>query len=269
METKRLCCWLLALVVALYLVSRMLERVGSGEDPDDYVRLDMGGDCAGYLFQQTNESDEVAIGCLQKELGRSRRLRRAWGNANCRTKVAEVSGLRREHLLAVNAYTQMDFHGVFNQALRKHGANDSTYAKDFPFKCFHYLLSVALERLRENSHYSCMESFRGMERRALGVNRSEMRFGFFASSSLRYRIAEHFGGATIFTIRSQYGVLIQRFSEFPVEEEVLIPPDEVFRIGYPEGSEVDVILTSRGRQATLVKLEEGEDGRIRVARVNS
>ncbi|XP_059817272.1 ecto-ADP-ribosyltransferase 4-like [Hypanus sabinus] len=267
METKRLVAWLLVSAGFLYLVSWVLEYFGSRGWQESTVRLDMAGDSAGYVFEQSDQSDELAIRCLQEELSRSGRLRRVWQNARWRTELAKVDGLRPEHVMAVNAYTQLDFYAIFNRALRTYGANDSIYATHFRFKCYHYLLSVALEKLRGPIPGSCRETFRGMGHRAVGGNGSEMRFGFFASSSAHYRIAESFGAAAVFTIRSQYGVPIQNFSDFPEEAEVLIPPYEIFRIEYPAGSGVDVVLTSRGRRTIPVRLDEVGGGRVRVSRV--
>ncbi|XP_072131654.1 ecto-ADP-ribosyltransferase 5-like [Mobula birostris] len=267
METKRIVSWLLVLAASLGLVYWVLVSVGSGGSGEGSIRLDMAGDSAGYVFEQTDQSDELAIRCLQEELSRCGRLRRVWRNARRRNELEKVDGLRPEHLMAVNAYTQHDFYETFNRALRMYGVNDSIYATHFRFKCYHYLLSVALEKLRGSVSSSCRETFRGMKSRVVGGNGSEMRFGYFASSSAHYRIAENFGVATVFTIRSQYGVPIQNFSDFPEEEEVLIPPYEIFRIEYPAGSDVDVVLTSRGRQTISVRLDEIRGGRVRVSRI--
>ncbi|XP_059817279.1 erythroblast NAD(P)(+)--arginine ADP-ribosyltransferase-like [Hypanus sabinus] len=180
-------------------------------------------------------------------------------------------GLRREHLLAVYAYTDSvsnKFYEEFNNAVRMDGADDSVYAAKFPFKSVHYLLSVAVARLREIAGKAPGTTYRGITRPVILPKEPKMIFGSFTSSSLDRSIAKKYGDQTFFEIKSQFGVAIHQYSRKPAEQEVLIPPFEEFEITRSLNSKGKdtVFLKGVGSKGVRVKVERGAGGEMRVVR---
>ncbi|XP_072892373.1 erythroblast NAD(P)(+)--arginine ADP-ribosyltransferase-like [Hemitrygon akajei] len=230
---------------------------------------------AAYVYNQSEKSDMLAIEYLAKERKINETLDNAWKEAvNKRktdprlSKVPVPRGLKEEHVVAIIAYTlETPFYSQFNAALRLYGANDMVYAVRFPFKSFQYLLSTALERLREDLGKPPQPTYRRMEIRSKGKVGSRMKFGYFASSS-RSKEYKEFGNKTIFTIFSQYGVQIQNYSVSHHEEEILIPPYEVFKItSYkPRAGGVDISLRTDGEAGIPVRVKRGSKGKMIVLR---
>lgn len=140
--------------------------------------------------------------------------------------------LRPEHAMAVMAYTvQGNFHRDFNAAVREAGSTRDFYVNRFSFKTFHFLLTRALHVLRDASTPRCQKVYRGVRGvRFTGERLRPVRFGHFASSSLKNESALRFGNDTFFTIETCHGVSIKNFSFFPDENEILIPPFEKFKV---------------------------------------
>ncbi|KAJ1075237.1 hypothetical protein K5549_006599 [Capra hircus] len=106
--------------------------------------------------------------------------------------------------------------------------------KYFPFKALHFYLTRALQLLRGSggcSREPGLVVFRGvsadLEPRRLW---DPVRLGQFASSSLDDAAAHKFDTTTFFIMRTCFGALIQDFSVFPKEHQVLIPPQEIFLV---------------------------------------
>ncbi|XP_051865190.1 ecto-ADP-ribosyltransferase 5-like [Pristis pectinata] len=276
MERKRLVPRVLILIVPLFAFCQRAVAFGGGERGHDVIGLGMEENSAAYIFTQSEESDDVAIQYLLEEAKQNEALSRAWKSA--KEKRAKFSHsnkstipkrLKEEHMVSVIAYTlNTNLYTQFNRAMQTCGANDSVYAEKFPFKSFHYLLSVAIERLRESSGSAPGTTYRGMGRVAEGQKGKKMRFGYFASSSLDMGVSKKFGTATVFTIKSRYGAKIENYSSFPGEKEVLIPPYEVFTITEcaRRSDGVDISLTTAGRQEIRVNVERGKGGTMLVVR---
>ncbi|XP_059817278.1 erythroblast NAD(P)(+)--arginine ADP-ribosyltransferase-like [Hypanus sabinus] len=230
---------------------------------------------AAYVYSQSDESDMLAIEYLATERRFNKTLDYAWTKAvNNRkndprlSKVPVPPGLKEEHVLAIIAYTlETELYRQLNAALRLFGANDWVYAKEFPFKSFQYLLSVALERLREDLGKPPQPTYRRMTIRSIGKVGDRIKFGSFVSSS-RSKEHDEFGKETIFTISSQYGAQIQNYSAIPNEEEVLIPPYEAFIItSYeqrPDG--VNISVQTDGKAGIPVRVERGSKDEMIVLR---
>ncbi|NXL96022.1 NRT2 ribosyltransferase, partial [Alectura lathami] len=153
---------------------------------------------------------------------------RRWGNA------AHPRALTRDQAIAVLAYTtEVDLYHEFNAATREGGRSREHYLRSFHFKTLHFLLSQALQRLRESQPPSprCHQVYRGVKGVRFTARRHQaVRFGHFASTSLREDVAQQFGQDTFFVVETCYGVPIQNFSYYPGEDEVLIPPFETFNV---------------------------------------
>ncbi|XP_072892372.1 GPI-linked NAD(P)(+)--arginine ADP-ribosyltransferase 1-like [Hemitrygon akajei] len=272
METTRTISWILILVAAS---CRGDEDTDTWSSEDDDIQLSMMNDSAAYVYTQSEESDRLATEYLAKEREINSVLDEAWTEALDKrendtrlSKVPVPRGLREEHVVAIIAYISAgEFHSQYNAALRMYGASDSVYAEEFPFKGFQYLLSVAIEKLREDLGKTPQPTYRRMHNKSSGEVGSRMKFGYFASSS-RSKERKEFGNKTIFTIFSQYGAQIQNYSIFPDEEEVLIPPYEAFKItSYePRTDGVDISLQTDGVAGIPVRVERGSNGEMRVLR---
>ncbi len=59
---------------------------------------------------------------------------------------------------------------------------------------------------------------------------TEVRFGSIASSSLNHKVAEEFETVSCFEIYTCEGADITKYSRYPDEKEVLIPPYEMFKV---------------------------------------
>ncbi|XP_055521614.1 ecto-ADP-ribosyltransferase 5-like, partial [Leucoraja erinacea] len=226
-----------------------------------------------YMFTQSEASDQLAIEYLQGEKGRTPAFAKAWGDAEVfmrnNKRIQVPVGLRDQHVLAILAYTsKTDLHWKFNDALQFYQANDTVYAEKFNFKSFHYLLSVALDRLRSTSGPAAGTTYRGIKNRSKAQEGCNMTFGQFASSSRDMQTARGFGTATVFNITSLKGVYIASYSLFQKQREVLIPPDEVFKVArYFSGDKGDEIsLEAVGEAGIAVKVEREADGDMQVVR---
>ncbi|XP_055487106.1 erythroblast NAD(P)(+)--arginine ADP-ribosyltransferase-like [Leucoraja erinacea] len=230
---------------------------------------------AAYMFTQSTASDQLAIEYLQVEKNRSTDFANVWDAAtelrkSSRLRQIQVpDGLREEHVLAILAYTRPgDFYSKFNDALRKYGTSDSVYAKKFHFKSFHYLLSVALDRLRKTRGSAPVTTYRGMTDRSKAQAGSQMKFGHFASSSLDIHIARSVGTNTLFNITSGKGVKITGYS-LCQQDEVLIPPDEVFNVTQYSSDKIKgvaISLVAEGEAGIAVRVERGVGGQLQVVR---
>ncbi|XP_058673725.1 NAD(P)(+)--arginine ADP-ribosyltransferase 2-like [Ammospiza caudacuta] len=133
--------------------------------------------------------------------------------------------------VALMAYTSQDIYKDFNAAVRTAGLSRQIYRNNFHFKTLHFLLTQALVTLRQAQNRQCHHVFRGVRDVRFKARRGQsVRFGQFTSTSPRKEIALHFGTDTIFKVHTCHGVDIQQFSMYPGEEEVLIPPFEIFEV---------------------------------------
>uniref|UniRef100_UPI00398E61DD NAD(P)(+)--arginine ADP-ribosyltransferase 2-like n=1 Tax=Pristiophorus japonicus TaxID=55135 RepID=UPI00398E61DD len=172
-------------------------------------------------------------------------------------------GLRREHVVAIRAYTKSSLsYCEFNAATRQYGANDAIYQEKFHFKSFHYLLSVALDKFKKKR----LTTYRGSQELFIPAKEHYFRFGQFASSSLQdieaKEFMKKFNENTLFKIVTKLGVRISQFSHLPAEHEVLIPPIEVFKVKHkPDWVEKHdrkwrkINLTANGCQGVTVNVQ--------------
>ncbi|XP_066846202.1 erythroblast NAD(P)(+)--arginine ADP-ribosyltransferase-like isoform X1 [Anser cygnoides] len=140
--------------------------------------------------------------------------------------------LRQEQAVAVLAYTaEGDLYRQFNAAVREGGRSREHYLQSFPFKTLHFLLTKALHTLRDAQGQNCHRVYRGVKgTRFTAQLHQTVRFGQFTSASLQKKVAQSFGQDTFFFLDTCYSVPIQNFSFYPGEDEVLIPPFEVFKV---------------------------------------
>nr|XP_034986122.1 erythroblast NAD(P)(+)--arginine ADP-ribosyltransferase-like [Zootoca vivipara] len=195
--------------------------------------------------EQTMEEEIARLN--QTEFLKNKIYAKAWKlTANLRDDSKWLRNLRPEYSAAIMAYTfeEPKLYLDFNAAVRKAGESKAHYQNNFNFKTFHFLLTRALQDLRISNTPSppCYKVFRGVSNIHFSATvKDTVRFGQFTSSSRQEWIAQGFTAdsksgvgqpvaKTIFEIYTCHGVLIREFSDMPVEDEVLIPPYEQFRV---------------------------------------
>ncbi|XP_031674753.1 T-cell ecto-ADP-ribosyltransferase 1-like [Oncorhynchus kisutch] len=135
--------------------------------------------------------------------------------------------LSHNHIKAICAYTtgHPSIHSEFNQAVR---TNRYEYTTSFQFHSLHFLLTDAIRLLKKKQ--SCHITYRRTKRKFVGKVNKTIRFGYFASSSLNKDNSE-FGDKSCFEIETCFGAYLKSFPKMGTkEEEVLIPPYEVFNV---------------------------------------
>lgn len=147
-------------------------------------------------------------------------------------RVPQLLALRPEQAVALLAYTLPEpLYEAFNNAVRKAGRSREEYLGAFHFKALHFLMSEALRTLRDAQPCRCHRVYRGIrDIRFTAQHHQRVRFGHFTSTSLREESTQPFGQDTLFSVDTCYGVSIRNFSYIPTEEEVLIPPFEIFEV---------------------------------------
>ncbi|KAF1498890.1 Erythroblast NAD(P)(+)--arginine ADP-ribosyltransferase, partial [Eudyptula minor novaehollandiae] len=151
---------------------------------------------------------------------------------NRQGRVPRLRVLRPEQEVALLAYTLPDsLYEPFNAAAREAGRSRREYLGAFHFKALHFLLTRALHALQDTQPRRCHHVYRGIQGiRFTARHGQSVRFGHFTSASLQKEVAQRFGQDTFFLVETCYGVPIWDFSFFPKEEEVLIPPFEIFEV---------------------------------------
>ncbi|XP_018534530.1 T-cell ecto-ADP-ribosyltransferase 1 [Lates calcarifer] len=185
----------------------------------------------------------------------------AWKTAERCTnrKQKENKALGRHHIQAICVYTSSykDFYKSFNEHVR----NDrSRYRPEpaqtsFPFHFMHFWLTSAIQILSDNMN--CHTTYRRTNLHFTAKLNHIVRFGFFASSSFKTTLYR-FGKKTCFEIKTCSGAFLGNYSYLGTEEEeVLIPPYELFmvakgpRVEGLSDCEVVIILQSVGVQSNL------------------
>ncbi|XP_073404535.1 ecto-ADP-ribosyltransferase 5-like isoform X2 [Dendrobates tinctorius] len=144
-----------------------------------------------------------------------------------RGKLNLPSSFKDEYGVAVVLYTMESPYPIYKQLngnISMAGQSRDYYMQHFHFKALHFYLTRALQVL-SGGCAKRFTVFRGSTQ-SYTVS-SELRFGQFASSSMKKSIAENFGTSTFFTITTCFGVDIDDLSAFE-EQEVLIPVAEKF-----------------------------------------
>ncbi|XP_053266313.1 erythroblast NAD(P)(+)--arginine ADP-ribosyltransferase-like [Podarcis raffonei] len=207
------------------------------------LKLDMALNSFDDQYEGCEQMMEKKIAQLnQTELLKNKIYANAWKlAANLRDDSKWPRNLKPEYAAAIMAYTFEDpkLYPDFNAAVREAGKSKEHYRNNFNFKTFHFLLTRALQALRISNTPSppCYKVFRGVRNINFSATVDDtVRFGQFASSSRQEGIAQCFTkvgqpvAKTIFEIYTCHGVLIREFSDMPIEDEVLIPPYEQFRV---------------------------------------
>ncbi|NXV70695.1 NARE ribosyltransferase, partial [Atlantisia rogersi] len=198
------------------------------------------------LDMAPNSFDDQYLGCsdkMQKELKElnhtefeiNKIFGAAWRKATAKWQknTPHLSVLKPEQAIALMAYTlqRPPLYKELNMAVHEAGRSSEEYLLNFHFKVLHFLLTEALRALRDDQPHQCYHVYRGVKGIIFTAQPGQtVRFGKFTSTSLEKMRAEKFGTDTFFSVKTCHGVPIEDFSLFPTEEEVLIPPFEIFKV---------------------------------------
>ncbi|XP_070842030.1 NAD(P)(+)--arginine ADP-ribosyltransferase 1-like [Chaetodon trifascialis] len=190
------------------------------------------------LSMSLDSVDDMYYGCSQKMLIRVQRhyIQRSTRESlhSTYTKLCALKAMKNKdfydplswnHFRALCAYTAGAYDD-FNRAVRK---GKTSYKTSFEFHALHFLLSDAIRLLKLNQR-SCYTTYRRSRLLFSGEPGQTIRFGSFASSSLNKDLRQ-FGRRSCFEIRTCFGAYLKSYSELDSDEdEVLIPPYEMFSI---------------------------------------
>ncbi|XP_040892549.1 erythroblast NAD(P)(+)--arginine ADP-ribosyltransferase-like isoform X2 [Toxotes jaculatrix] len=141
-------------------------------------------------------------------------------------KDKEDEDLTKNHMQAICVYTSGGkFYETFNDAVR---TNRKNYGTSFKFHSLHFWLTTAVQILRAKQ--GCHITYRRTEAEFTGEVNKIIRFGYFTSTSLRTNLTR-FGKVTCFKIKTCLGAYLKKYPHLKdKEQEVLIPPYEMFNI---------------------------------------
>ncbi|NXA75327.1 NRT2 ribosyltransferase, partial [Thryothorus ludovicianus] len=142
-----------------------------------------------------------------------------------------ASPLSPDQAIAVMAYSMPYFYKEFNEGVRTNGSSSQVYRDNFHYKTLHFLLTQAVETLRDTQSPQCHKVFRGVGGVLFKAQPGQkVRFGQFASTSLSKKVAQGYGTDTVFQVHTCHGANIIDFSYNKTNKEVLIPPFETFEV---------------------------------------
>ncbi|XP_032565938.1 erythroblast NAD(P)(+)--arginine ADP-ribosyltransferase-like [Chiroxiphia lanceolata] len=196
------------------------------------------------LDMAPNSFDDQYRGCSDKmlkvlpvlnrpELTLNSVFARGWVSAAASWNKSLGSLQQQDRGITLLAHTlQWELPRQFNAAGRVAGRSRRIYLRDFPFRVLHFLLTEALDDLRDaQTHPRCLHVSRGVPGIRFTAQPGDIvRFGQFTSASLNKGVIERFGTDTTFEVHTCHGARIRDFSNYPNEEEVLIPPFETFNV---------------------------------------
>uniref|UniRef100_K7F753 NAD(P)(+)--arginine ADP-ribosyltransferase n=1 Tax=Pelodiscus sinensis TaxID=13735 RepID=K7F753_PELSI len=207
-----------------------------------HIVMDMAPDSFDDQYQGCREQvrEELDRGdYFQKELGSNKNYSSIWEKAKLvwsKNPRALLREMQENHAVALTAYTMnTSLHSDLNWAVSRAGRSPEHYNHSFPFKYLHFYLTTAVQLVRRwksgTSRRKCYRVHRGVKGLYFEAEiGTKVRFGRFTSTSLLRKEAQRFGNETIFTLMTCSGALVQDFSHYFSEREVLIPPYEIFQV---------------------------------------
>ncbi|NWH88761.1 NRT2 ribosyltransferase, partial [Aegithalos caudatus] len=216
------------------------------------VSLDMALDSFDDQYRDCGPAMTAALPALNRsEFQKNPLFAKVWPEASGRwqDRGSPLSPLSSPaQAIAIMAYTMDGLYKEFNAAVRVAGRSPQEYRDNFHFKTLHFLLTQALGTLRDREKPKCRCVFRGVESQFKAQLGQRVRFGQFASTSLCKDAIHEFGTDTVFKVWTCYGVEIQKFSKYPNEKEVLVPPFETFVVTKvtQKGKNLQIDLNSTG-----------------------
>ncbi|XP_016351163.1 GPI-linked NAD(P)(+)--arginine ADP-ribosyltransferase 1-like [Sinocyclocheilus anshuiensis] len=201
-------------------------------------------------------ADLVKTKYLEKEKSASAEYNNTWQEGGQKAKKPE-DNLQQIHSVAIHVYTNKDskVYSNFTRATR----TDKQKYKEGAFKWYslHFLLTEAIQILKKTQN-RCYVTYRGTNLK-FDVQSKEIRLSSFSSSSLDRKVIQGFGSKSCFEIYTCEGANLTRYSKYPEEKEVLIPPYETFNVTAVKNStdqpdlwcETVFLLNSTGTRSDL------------------
>ncbi|XP_026999331.2 erythroblast NAD(P)(+)--arginine ADP-ribosyltransferase-like [Tachysurus fulvidraco] len=181
------------------------------------------------LDMAADSVDDQFIGCaeetyklikdkvLDEELNKNKDFKNIWN---------KYLNIEDDFIRIIKVYTssvEEELYSKFNDAVSS-GKNE--YPQTFKYTAFHFLLTRAVQIHKVPS---CFNVFRRTAVSFEAKINDVIRFGRFASTSFRKDL-DFFGNKSCFEINTCFGADISTISVLPDEEEVLVPPYEMFTI---------------------------------------
>ncbi|XP_051988719.1 GPI-linked NAD(P)(+)--arginine ADP-ribosyltransferase 1-like [Xyrauchen texanus] len=248
-------------VAALIL---LITQVALGQDykvavKGNIFQLDMAPNSVDDQYDGCREkmSNLVSTVFLEKETSENYIFAAAWKEVKINVPGPE-DNLTRNHLITIYMYTHNRVYNAFNDTVHKvlnnavRNDKPKYINKTYTWYSLQFLLTEAIQILNETQK-TCQKTYRGTTNKYDVLNK-DVRFGSFASSSLDQTEAEKFGNVSCFEIETCEGAELTKYSAFPYEKEVLIPPYEKFNLtDIKNGSWCDTVyvLKSSGTASNL------------------
>ncbi|XP_039658019.1 GPI-linked NAD(P)(+)--arginine ADP-ribosyltransferase 1-like [Perca fluviatilis] len=195
------------------------------------------------LDMAENSVDDSYSGCedimkqkvtqyLQNEKNKDKNFKEVWDSSEkifyTKFKKWFTKVLKKDQLVAIYSYTSDKVYRDFNNAVRTQGPQ---YKTTFGYHALHFLLTTAIQAERAFEKKQCLTGYRRVNVYfRQDVENKSIRFGSFTSASQGRYASEAFGDKSCFEIFTCMGADISRYSKYPEEREVLIPPYEVFNV---------------------------------------
>ncbi|KAL0154215.1 hypothetical protein M9458_050469, partial [Cirrhinus mrigala] len=191
------------------------------------------------LDMAPNSADDQYHGCtvkmmnlvktkyLAKERSESAVFNKTWQEGEENAKKAE-DNLQHIHSVAIHVYTNKDSKIYSNFTVATRTGKQKYKEGTFTWYSLHFLLTDAIQILKKTQS-KCYSTYRGTNAK-YDVQSKEVRFGSFSSSSYDRAVAEGFGSKSCFEIYTCEGADVTKYSKYPEEKEVLIPPYETFNV---------------------------------------
>uniref|UniRef100_A0A673FWN4 NAD(P)(+)--arginine ADP-ribosyltransferase n=1 Tax=Sinocyclocheilus rhinocerous TaxID=307959 RepID=A0A673FWN4_9TELE len=166
---------------------------------------------------------------LEKEINNSPDFKKAWQEGEVNATPPE-DNLTWNNSISIYVYTNnnSNVYSNFNMAVRngKQNYTDQT----FKWYSIQFLLTDAIKKLTKTQK-ECKSTYRGTTVEFYkNVTGEDVRFGSFTSSSLERKVAQDFGNKSCFEIKTCEGADVTKYSKYPKQKEVLIPPYEKFKV---------------------------------------
>ncbi|XP_043969774.1 ecto-ADP-ribosyltransferase 5-like [Gambusia affinis] len=198
------------------------------------IPLNMAPDSVDDMYDKCEEKmkGKIENDFLQNEKNKNKNFKEAWNKAEEYYKSEwekKNPPLMKEQIMAIHAYTLKNppLYCEFNNAVR---TNKSVYQTNFPYHTLHFYLTMALRTIKPTA-VNCVTGYRRTKSEfRKDVLNKQIRFSAFSSSSKDGYANEMFGEESCFEITTCFGAQISKFSKFPSENEVLVPPYEVFKV---------------------------------------
>ncbi|XP_056305685.1 ecto-ADP-ribosyltransferase 4 [Danio aesculapii] len=164
---------------------------------------------------------------LPKERSASAEFNKTWQDGEANAKKPE-DNLTMNHSVALYVYTNKDS-SVYSDFTKATRTEKQAYINGtFKWYSLHFLLTEAVQILKKTQP-RCFLTYRGtnLQFEAQG---KVVRLSSFSSSSLNRTVIQAFGNVSCFEIYTCEGANLTKYSKYPEEKEVLIPPYETFNV---------------------------------------